>query len=118
MEISINARKICEEELLRARLERAQRAKHRKDVVYVPGDTVFAWRLGKNLQGKHKAGVNKGQWFGPGTVLGTETKIREDGNREPASVIWIVMNGRLWRCAPQQLRRASEREVAQEILQQ
>ena len=32
--------------------------------------------------------------------------------------IWVVVNGRLWRCAPQQLRRASEREVAEELLAQ
>jgi hypothetical protein len=47
--------------------------------------------------------------------LGTETTA-VDGVRVPSSIIWVVVNGRLWRCAPQQLRRASEREVSEETL--
>ena len=117
LKISANARKISEEELLRGRIERAQRAKHRKDIIFLPGDTVFAWRLGKNVQGKNKTGVNKGQWYGPATVLGTETN-EENGVRRPAAVVWVVVNNRLWRCAPQQLRKASGREVAMEELRQ
>ena len=42
-------------------------------------------------------------------MLGTETRVTKDGP-ERGSIIWIVINGRLWRCAPSQLRRASERE--------
>ena len=69
------------------------------------------------MQGKNKTGVNKGQWYGPATVLGTETN-EENGVRRPAAVIWVVVNNRLWRCAPQQLRKASGREVAMEELRQ
>ena len=84
----------------------------------MPGESVFAWRLGKNIQGTTKTGVHKGQWLGPAKVLGTETKKNPDGTLAPASVIWVIVKGRLWRCAPQQLRRASERELAEEKLKQ
>ena len=36
----------------------------------------------------------------------------------PGNVVWIIISDRLWRCAPQQLRRASEREHAQHLLLQ
>ena len=42
----IEARNIFEEEKLKQKLQRAQRAKHRKYAVFVPGDTVFIWRQG------------------------------------------------------------------------
>ena len=61
--------------------------------------------------------MHKGAWLGPGVVLGTESKEHE-GTIVPCSVIWIVINDRLWRCAPQQLRKASEREHSEHVLQQ
>jgi hypothetical protein len=121
MAIQARARAIAEEELLNERLLRAQKAKHRKDRIFCPGDTVFAWRYGmektKGQGQKRGTGLNKGAWYGPAVVLGTET-TELDGERVPGSIIWVVVNGRLWRCAPQQLRRASEREVAEETLMQ
>jgi hypothetical protein len=42
----ITARKLFEEEILRQKIQRAQRAKHRKETIYIPGDLVFIWRLG------------------------------------------------------------------------
>ena len=84
MQISVKARNIAEEEVLRSRLERAQRAKYRNDKIFVPRESVFAWRLGKNIQGTSKTGVHKGQWFGPAKVLGTETKKNPDGSLAPA----------------------------------
>ena len=38
------ARSIFEKEMLHAKMQRAQRAKHRKDLVFCPGDSVFIWR--------------------------------------------------------------------------
>ena len=115
----IRARKIWQEEDLKRKLQRAERAKHRKDRQFVPGEIVYAWRQGEHtIQGTARAtGVHKGAWFGPATVLGTETRL-EDGVATPGKIVWIVISDRLWRCAPQQLRRASEREHAQHLLLQ
>ena len=110
------ARGIAEEELLRARLERAQAAKHRKSVVFSPGDTVFAWRQGiEKKRTAQRQGLNRGQWYGPGVVLGTETSVAGT-NLHAGSVVWVVVNGRLWRCAPSQLRHGTDRERAQQEL--
>jgi hypothetical protein len=112
----INARKVWEEEDLKRKLLRAARAKHRKDKVFVPGEVVYAWRQGTNkLAGSKKTGIHQGTWYGPATVLGTETKI-VDGVATPSSIVWVIVSDRLWRCAPQQLRCASEREHAQHVL--
>ena len=114
----VTARRVFEEETLRRKIQQAQRAKHRKDIVFIPGDLVFIWRMGVGkLKGTSKTGVNKGAWIGPGVVLGTES--RQTGDRViPCSVIWVVVNDRLWRCAPEQVRRSSERERAEHVLRQ
>jgi len=112
------ARSVFEQEILRQKIQRAQRAKHRKDLVFCPGDSVFIWRQGTHkLKGSFKTGIHKGAWFGPGMVLGTESKVHE-GTVIPSAVVWVVINDRLWRCAPEQIRRSSEREVSEYILNQ
>ncbi len=118
-DIQAKARAIAEEELLNDRLLRAQRARHSIDKVFCSGETVFAWRYGmeKNKGQKRGSGLNKGAWYGRSVVLGTETVITSEQS-VPSSIVWVVVNGRLWRCAPQQLRRASERELAEETLMQ
>ena len=114
----ISARKIWQEEELKKKIQRAERAKHRRDKVFIPGELVFAWRLGNSkTAGTKKEGLHKGAWYGPCHVLGTESKI-ENGQVFPGRIVWITIGDRLWRCAPQQLRRASEREHSEAILQQ
>ena len=118
LKLQILARKCFEEEILRQKIQRAQRAKHRKDVVFIPGELVFIWRLGTGkLAGTKKTGLHKGAWIGPGIVLGTESREHE-GVVFPTAVVWVVINDRLWRCAPEQIRRASEREHAEQTLNQ
>jgi len=86
--------------------------------MFVPGELVVIWRLGTGkLAGTKKTGLHKGAWIGPGIVLGTESREHE-GVVFPTDVIWVVINDRLWRCAPEQLRRASEREHAEQTLNQ
>ena len=110
------ARAVFEQEILRAKIQRAQRAKHRKDLVFCPGDSVFTWRQGTHkLQGSCKTGIHKGAWYGPGMVLGTESEQFE-GTVVPSAVVWVVINDRLWRCAPEQIRRSSERENSEHML--
>ena len=46
MKIQMQARAIAEEELLKGRIQRAEHAKRRRDRIFCPGDTVFAWRVG------------------------------------------------------------------------
>jgi hypothetical protein len=112
------ARSVFEQEILRQKIQRAQRAKHRKDLVFCPGDSVFIWRQGTHkLKGSFKTGIHKGAWFVPGMVLGTESKVHE-GTVLPSAVVWVVINDRLWRCAPEQIRRSSKREVSEYILNQ
>ena len=114
----ISARKIWEEEDLKKKLQRAARARQRQDKVFVPGEVVYAWRLGTSkVVGTKKTGIHKGAWYGPATILGTETRI-ENGVATPGSIVWIIISDRVWRCAPQQLRRASAREHAQHLLLQ
>ena len=112
----IQARKVWQEEDFRRKVQRAERARHRKDKVFLPGELVYAWRLGSGkVAGTKKTGLHKGAWFGPATVLGTESRL-ENGVPVPGAIVWIIISDRLWRCAPQQLRRASEREHAQHVL--
>ena len=100
-------------------LTHAKNAKYRKGQVFRPGDLVFAWRQARRDRktdkrghpSKSSVGVNSGQWYGPGTILGTETVTIRD-TKMPGSVVWVIMNGRLWRCAPSQLRSASTIETA------
>jgi len=59
------ARGIAEEEILRAKLERAQAAKHRRSVIFSPGDTVFAWRQGiEKKRSAQRQGLNRDNGMG------------------------------------------------------
>ena len=112
----MQARKVWQEEDFRRKVQRAERAKHRKDKVFLPGELVYAWRLGSGkVAGTKKTGLHKGSWFGLATVLGAESRL-ENGVPVPGAIVWIIISDRLWRCAPQQLRRASERERAHHVL--
>ena len=50
---------IAEEELLKTRIARAEKAKHRKSNVFCPGDTVFAWRVGMEKRTRHRKEVRE-----------------------------------------------------------
>ena len=117
LELQISARNIFEKEQLNQKLLRAQRAQHRKEKAFIPGEICYVWRLGGKLVGTKKTGLHKGAWYGPGTILGTETKLN-NGVSEPGAIIWVVMNDRLWRCANSHVRRGSDREVAEQLLLQ
>jgi hypothetical protein len=117
--LQLKARSTYETEVLNQKLLRAQRAQKRKDRHFVPGETVYIWRLGVGkISGTSKTGLHRGQWIGPGSILGTETRMNEDGTTEPGNVIWAIIHDRLWRCSAPQIRKGSEREVAQHTLTQ
>ena len=118
LQLQISARSIFEKEQLNQKLLRAARVQHRKENIFTPGEICFVWRLGGKLAGTKKTGLHRGAWYGPGTILGTESKISEEGTVEPGAIVWVIMNDRLWRCAASQIRRGSEREVAEHTLLQ
>ena len=101
----------------RARLDRAIAAGARPMKSFCPGDLVYYWR--KQVPGNQgpKGGFSwSGQFVGPARVLAVETKEDDSGNLRPGSCVWLHRSGRLIRAAPEQLRPASDREIAMEAL--
>ena len=47
---------------------------------------------------------HKGAWLGPATVLAQEMGRSQEQCEEAHGTVWIVLQGRLLRCAPQNLR--------------
>ncbi|CAK0899034.1 unnamed protein product, partial [Prorocentrum cordatum] len=88
------------------RRRHAEQARNRIYQTWNPGDLVYFWRKGKGLDPRPG---KKGGWHGPARVLAQE-KRHVDGRTRPTSVIWISHGSVLIRCAPEQLRVASEAE--------
>ena len=87
---------------------------------YLPGDLVYYKRVKPpaDQPANPMVGQKTWRWFGPGRVLATETRTDAGGlERRPHNVVWVVTGGRLKRCAPFQLRHASERErlIAEQV---
>ena len=55
---------------------------------------------------------HKGAWLGPATVLAQEKGRSQEQHEEAHGRVWIVVQGRLMRCAPEHLRHLSERELS------
>ena len=72
---------------------------------YVVGQSVYVFRK----QGKGQFSTRHGSWLGPGRVVGTES-FRE-GSPVPR-VVWVVVNGFMYKCSPECLRPLVEDEVA------
>ena len=53
---------------------------------------------------------HKGAWLGPATVLAQEMSRSQEQHEKVHGAVWIVVQGRLLRCAPEHLRHLSERE--------
>ena len=102
------------EQQYKQKLQRASHSGSRKVDLFKPGDLVFYWR--KQLTGKDKdqgtQTFRSGAFLGPARVLATETKRDSSGNLSPGNIVWLFRGSRLIRAAPQQLRRASDREEA------
>ena len=71
---------------------------------YVVGQSVYVFRK----QGKGQFATRHGSWLGPGRVVGTES-FREDS--PVPRVIWVVVNGFMYKCSPECLRPVVEDEV-------
>eukprot|EP00435_Cladocopium_sp_Y103_P052568 s378_g16.t1 len=100
-----------------ARLARATAAGSRPMKSFCPGDLVYYWRRQVPLNEGTRGGFSwSGQFVGPARVLAVETKEDEAGKLRPGSCVWLHRAGRLIRAAPEQLRPASDREIAMESL--
>lgn len=92
------------------RLGRALNSRHRSVTNFSAGDLVYVWRR----QLPHNDPQNKqgaGKFIGPARILATETSRLADGSLKKGSSVWLVRGRRLLKCAAEQLRHASEREV-------
>ena len=94
------------------RLQKAKNSKPRDVTNYEPGDLVYVWR--KQVSGQ--AAIKGGSFVGPARILAVEQHRSPDGTHKQGSSIWCVRGRRLLKCSPEQLRRASEREVLLEEL--
>ena len=104
------AEKAHAEWLARQRLTRAKNSRHRPCYNYVPGELVFFWRSQESGQGRRQPGTKQGRFLGPARILATETRQSKDGELSPGGAVWLVRGRSLIKCAPEQLRRATERE--------
>ena len=98
------------------RILRAQNSRGRRTLVFHPGQMVFFWRSQESGRGKHAPGTKKGRFLGPARILATETRRDESGALRPGSAVWLVRGRQLVKCAPEQLRHASQREELVEAL--
>ena len=95
------------------RIKRALNSRPQRAEVFSPGDMVYVWRV----QSKGPAlSAKTGGFTGPARILAMETKLTEEGEYHPSSVVWVIRGNRLLKTAPQQLRRASTREQCIEEL--
>ena len=94
----------------RQRINRAANSRHRPCYNYLPGELVFFWRSQESGKGRRQPGTRQGRFLGPARILATETRKSESGELSPGGAVWLVRGRNLIKCAPEQLRRATERE--------
>ena len=98
------------------RLMRAKHSRHRPCYNYVPGELVFYWRSQEANKSRRQPGGKHGRFLGPARILATESRKGENGQLKPGSVVWLVKGRHLLKCAPEQLRRATQREELLEAM--
>lgn len=106
------AEQIHREELAKQRIVRLNNAAPRPTSAYAVGDWVCVWRK-STIRAKRKAEDPEPRFLGPGRVAMIEPAVMFEGK---ASVIWVLMGTSVWRCAPEQLRPATEQEIVMETI--
>ena len=114
-ERSQHLRDVAEKALLewnaQQRLQRATHSKHRRCLDFQAGELVYIWRQQLTGQDAQQNKAGKGRFVGPARILATESVKDESGELRKGSSVWLVRGRRLLKCCPEQLRRASDREV-------
>ena len=114
-ERSQHLRDVAEKALLewnaQQRLQRATHSKHRRCLDFQAGELVYIWRQQLTGQDAQQNKAGKGRFVGPARILATESVRDESGELRKGSSVWLVRGRRLLKCCPEQLRRASDREV-------
>ena len=112
------AEEVHRQNLAMETMTRLQNASPRPVVDFRVGDWVCVWRNATLKARRARQGsehVNpEPRFIGPGRVAMLEPPVLPEGR---CSVVWVLMGTSLWRCAPEQLRLASEQEVITELLQ-
>ena len=98
------------------RIKRAMNSRAKPVFDFVPGELVYYWRSQDSEKGRRQPGGKHGRFQGPARILATETRRDKHGKLRPGSAVWCVRGRNLLKCAPEQLRRASEREELLESL--
>ncbi|OLQ11583.1 hypothetical protein AK812_SmicGene4618 [Symbiodinium microadriaticum] len=109
------AEKALSDWMAHQRLMRAKHSRHRPCYDYTPGELVYYWRTQDSNKGRRQPGKH-GRFLGPARILATETRLAEDGQARPGGAVWLVKGRSLLKCAPEQLRRATDREELLESL--
>ena len=98
------------------RIKRAMNSRTKPSYDYVPGELIYYWRSQDSEKGRRQPGGKHGRFQGPARILAVETRRNEQGQLRPGSAVWCVRGRSLIKCAPEQIRRASEREGLLESL--
>ena len=106
------AEEIHREELSQQRIVRLKNAASRPAAAYAIGDWVCVWQHSPVRQ-RRKEGDHEPQFFGPGRVAMIEPAVIKGGK---SSVLWVLMGTAVWRCAPEQLRHATEQEIVMKTI--
>ena len=106
------AEEIHRQEAAREAFTRLHNAAPRPAMAFQLGDWVCVWRKASLKARKGRANPEP-RFIGPGRVALIEPAVLPEGR---SSVLWVLIGASLWRCAPEQLRFASEQEVLSELL--
>ena len=99
MKIRDHARMLMDTHTAREWLRSAGKAQLHRDRNFHRGQWVYVWR--RDLRGARDrtGGPSLSRWVGPGLVA------LQDG-----TTVWVSMRGRLWKCAREQIREATNHE--------
>ncbi|CAJ1422108.1 unnamed protein product [Effrenium voratum] len=115
LQLRLRAESVYRKSQAQDKISRALNTRGRPQARFLPGDLVYYKRVKPPADSPANLMVSQKlwRWWGPARVLATETRTDLAGEeRRPHNVVWIVTGARLKRCAPHQLRHASEREKA------
>ena len=110
------AQRLSEEEQARSMTTRLLNAASRESLKFSIGDHVCVWRCATLKARKRDENYSpEPRFIGPGRVILIEPPIQSD--RRPG-VIWVLMGSTVYRCAPEQIRFATQTEILVDLMKQ